>query len=67
MTSMTAHYSNRNNVGSQSAPCILIVKLDSKASHWKFLMGAVGSQSLYIRQLGVSPLFSTTALFSSKL
>ena len=22
-----------------------------KASHWKFLMGAVGSQSLYIRQL----------------
>jgi hypothetical protein len=23
-----------------------------KASHWKFLMGAVGSQSLYIRQVG---------------
>ena len=24
-----------------------------KASHWKFLMGAVGSQSMYIRQLGL--------------
>ena len=25
-----------------------------KASHWKFLMGAVGSQSLYIRQLALT-------------
>lgn len=24
-----------------------------KAAHWKFLMGAVGSQSMYIRQLGL--------------
>src|SRR5262249_44195429 len=24
-----------------------------KAAHWKFLMGAVGSQSLYIRQVGL--------------
>lgn len=24
-----------------------------KASHWKFLMGAVGSQSMYIRQVGL--------------
>jgi len=24
-----------------------------KASHWKFLMGAVGSQSMYIRQIGL--------------
>ena len=24
-----------------------------KASHWKFLMGAVGSQSMYIRQLAL--------------
>jgi len=24
-----------------------------KAAHWKFLMGAVGSQSMYIRQVGL--------------
>ena len=32
---------------------IAFVASELKASHWKFLMGAVGSQSLYIRQLAL--------------
>ena len=30
---------------------IAFAAMELKASHWKFLMGAVGSQSMYIRQL----------------
>ena len=32
---------------------IAFAAAELKASHWKFLMGAVGSQSLYIRQLAL--------------
>jgi hypothetical protein len=32
---------------------IAFAAMELKASHWKFLMGAVGSQSMYIRQIGL--------------